>query len=422
MGLAADILVIGAGAAGLAAAKSLASAGKRVLVLEGRERCGGRILTHRFPGCPLPVELGAEFIHGEAPETVELARSAGLTYYDIADDHRRFAKGKWVEEEDLWPEMEAVFKKIERAKGPDRSFGEFVWANKSIAPKIRLLASTFVEGFQASELDKISAKSLVGSLDAVETSRRFYSGYRSFVEALEELATQAGAQFRFQAPVRTIVWRKGGVDVALERGETLEAQAALVTLPVGVLKSGGVRFQPDLPAAKQRALARIENGHAHRAVFWFHEPFWENRVKNVSFLHSDLPTFPTWWTALPFREPILTAWAGGGQAIRMGITSEEEAKDLALGTLAKLTGRSRAFLEKQCRGFAFHDWSHDDFARGAYSYLGVDGLKAPAELARPLEGTLFFAGEATAPSGRNGTVDGALASGYRAAQEYLRRQ
>jgi len=413
-----DVLVIGAGAAGLAAASKLVSAGKRVVVLEARQRAGGRIHSRRFEGCPVSAELGAEFIHGTPFETLELVQAHHLTRFDITDTHRRFAKGKWVEEEDLWPEIEKVFKVVEKKKGADRSFQDFLDRAK-LSPRLHELISAFVEGFQASELHKISAHSLAGSMGQVETASRLQEGYSALVEAITKEISAAGVKIRHEAEVKEIEWKKGRVTAHLASGEKVEAPAAVLTLPIGLLKAGAVRFDPELPPQKLRALDKIENGQVHRIALWFRTAFWESRAPEMAFLHSDLPSFPTWWTALPFRTPLITGWAGGGQALRMRIENREQAIAVALKTLAKLTRRSAAYLEDQFLDAGFHDWRTDPYSLGAYSYIGVGGRKAPLELGRPLAGTLFFAGEATAPLGRNGTVDGALASGYRAAKEIL---
>jgi monoamine oxidase len=129
---------------------------------------------------------------------------------------------------------------------------------------------------------------------------------------------------------------------------------------------------------------------------------------------------PTWWTYYPVRASVLTGWAGGPAAARLSNRSEREVLDDAVASLAKITGVSRARLRKMLVASHIADWQADPLSRGAYSYVTVGHLAAPKNLARPVENTLFFAGEATATSGVGGTVDAALSSGRRAAEEVLR--
>ena len=139
----------------------------------------------------------------------------------------------------------------------------------------------------------------------------------------------------------------------------------------------------------------------------------------MNFLHAPGAEIPTWWTAQPVRGPLLTGWVGGVKAETL--LSEEPASRLerSLVALSDVLAIPRRELDDNLDASASHDWRADPFARGAYSYIGVGGMGAPRTLGRPVEGTLFFAGEATIPD-KIGTVAGALASGRRAAREALR--
>jgi monoamine oxidase len=206
-------------------------------------------------------------------------------------------------------------------------------------------------------------------------------------------------------------------------------------LPAAILKSGAVQFHPALPA-KQRALEQIETGQVFKIVLRFRQAFWEQAEflserrprgrgaangggASVNFLHAPGAEVPTWWTAQPVRGPVLTGWVGGVRAETL--LSEDPASRLerSLVALSDIMAVPRRELEEQLDAWAAHDWRADPFARGAYSYIGVGGTGAPRTLGRPVDGTLFFAGEATTPD-QMGTVAGALASGRRAAREALR--
>jgi monoamine oxidase len=232
--------------------------------------------------------------------------------------------------------------------------------------------------------------------------------------------------------VRRISWHPGTVDVTAigSSGEsaTLRARAAIVTLPVGVLRHNGdetaVTFEPNLPAQKGEAIANIVMGQVVKVVMWFRSAFWEHvareRYRNAAFFHAEGAAFPAYWTQLPVRSEVVVAWAGGPSAMAMrGLPRAariEAARD-GFGTLFDDVELARKELEHAVT----HDWGGDPFARGAYSYVAVDGGDARATLAAPVDGTLFFAGEATSTDGQGGTVNGALETGERAAEEVSER-
>jgi monoamine oxidase len=139
----------------------------------------------------------------------------------------------------------------------------------------------------------------------------------------------------------------------------------------------------------------------------------------IDFLHDGTGDFPTWWAARPWQAPVMTAWAGGPCADAVADLSETALLDRALGGLARLVALPRARVDDQLESWRTHDWRRDPYSRGAYSYVGVGGMPAQRALARPILGTLHFAGEATEPE-EMGTVSGALASGRRAAQRILK--
>jgi monoamine oxidase len=213
----------------------------------------------------------------------------------------------------------------------------------------------------------------------------------------------------------------------------VQARAALVTVPLGVLQArrgarGAIAFSPPL-AAKRAALATLAMGSVVRVTVLLRDRFWATEASarrlgdpgldRLSFLHGSDPHFPVWWTAYPVDAPVLVGWSGGRRARELAARGDDAFERAAISALARQfhLGRARAKLVER---LFTHDWEHDPFARGAYSYPAVGGVRASARLARPLEGTLFFAGEATAADGGAATVHGALASGERAAAQILR--
>ena len=142
-------------------------------------------------------------------------------------------------------------------------------------------------------------------------------------------------------------------------------------------------------------------------------------MANLSFLLTDHPRFPTWWTSNPLPYPILTGWAAGPHAMELKGQCRDEMVLTALTALAEIMGVTLSRLQRQLAGAFVHDWQADVFSCGAYSYAAVGGFDAARTLAMPVAGTLYFAGEAANFEGYNGTVHGAIASGNRAAAKLL---
>jgi monoamine oxidase len=441
----ADVLIIGAGAAGLAAASALSQAGLGISILEARGRIGGRIHTLHDRGLPLPVELGAEFIHGKPEEVWQIARAAALTVYEVTASFWYAHNGRIERNSDFDSELEEVFTQMSGRGPADQSFREFVegLGAGELTAEQKAAAISFVEGFHAARTEKISLKSLVKAEQteqAIEGDKQFriLNGYDSVVEWLRAGLDPKQARLHLNTIVKAVRWSKGKVEVIGESstGQPLApftARRAVITLPLGVLKAppdraGGVRFTPEL-SDKQAAISRLEVGQVVKIVMHFKEPFWENdeltgktgdeSLSELGFIVSRDVWMPTWWSARPVHAPILTGWAGGPAAERLSEESGKSVIDHALDSLARLLAIERSKIEPLLEGFHTHDWHRDPFSQGAYSYVGVGGLDGPGRLARPVADTLYFAGEATYTEGETGTVHAAIASGRRAAREVL---
>jgi monoamine oxidase len=448
-----DVLIIGAGAAGLAAARDLAVAGRKVVVLEARERIGGRIFTQRDPPATIPIELGAEFVHGKSPELWRVAESAQLELYKVSGRHWYFENGKFYRPDDFWATIERLNEAM-KAAGADRSLKDFLSSVPDDQETLRAktLLIRYVEGFHAARIDRIGIHGLIKATEAADSiegnqSFRFRDGYNALAETMRTEAEAYGATIRLNAMVKEIRWSGDGVETVCEGGSvsgSFTADRAIITLPLGVLQtnpgqSGNVRFIPELPPEKKTAIGHLEVGHVLRIVLSFRDRFWEtlktrdqdgNPVKflDVGFIHCpDLP-LPIWWTQFPIRAPVFVGWVAEQDADRISApvadaTGEALAslvRDQAITSLAKLFDLSTEYIRDQLRAVYFHDWQHDPFSRGAYAYAPVSGLDDQIALSLPVAGILFFAGEATS-IGHIGTVHGSIMSGQRAAREILAR-
>jgi monoamine oxidase len=161
-------------------------------------------------------------------------------------------------------------------------------------------------------------------------------------------------------------------------------------------------------------------GHVVKIVLAFQERVWERTLSDsASFVLTPDSGIGGWWTGYPVYAPVLVAWTGGPAAVALERLSRAQRVERALNSLAHVLKEPRAVLERELVVWETHDWAADPFARGAYSYVAVGGIEHQAELARPVERTLFFAGEVTEQTGYQATVHGALFAGRRAADEVL---
>jgi monoamine oxidase len=417
----ADVLIVGAGAAGLSAARELSAAGRRVLLLEGRNRIGGRILTHYT--ADYPVELGAEFVHGRPPEIFRIVQQAGLELAELEWNVLRGKEGRWYDTGEVMSGMDELFEKMSTDQ-PDQSFQEFL-DQQDAEPEVKEQALGFVEGFHAADPSRIGVHSLVKNNAAEEEEDgghqfRFAHGYETLVKSLSGHIHWKCCNLHLNTTIEEIQWKPGETLVKTSSGAEFRAPRSIITVPLGVLKSDGIRFSPRL-AEKEKALQGLEMGPVIRASLCFRDKFWESepRFKDVSFLFTDDPYFPTWWTSNPLPFPILTGWAAGHYARQLAKLSTDEVVQRAVGSLASIFAMDSENLRRELQAGFAHDWQSDPFSCGAYSYAVVGGSNAGRGLGAPIANTLFFAGEATDADGHNGTVHGAIASGKRAAKELL---
>ena len=429
-----DVIVVGAGAAGLAAVRELSRAGFNTLCVEARERIGGRILTVRDPLCSIPLELGPEFVHGRPPEIWEIIRAAPLAAYDCFERAVHVEQGKPQGENDAWLLADKVLEDMQQAaeQGPDRSFEDFL-KQSSHPENAKQLASSYVEGFNAARKEVIGIASLAQDTRAADEiggddSFRILSGYDAVAKYLADGWDDLAAGLRLNSVVTDIEWRRGAATVRVRSAltgqcETVRARCVLVTVPLGVLQAeadapGAIRFAPE-PLEALAAARELRFGDVMRVVLRFRTPIWEENEElgEVGFLLSKEEFFPTWWTPLPVRAPVITGWSAGPRGERLVGQPKEALLAYALRDLSRVTRVAPERISDLLEAVYCHDWSSDPYSRGAYSYTPAGALEARARLARPIEETLFFAGEATETNGHSATVHGAIASGRRAAQQ-----
>jgi monoamine oxidase len=411
-----DVLVIGAGMAGVAAARELTRAGLSTCVVEGGERLGGRVVTVR-DFCDVPVEAGAEFVHGVGAETWPDVQAAGLTVRpcphtrDTMLDVGRGAR--WLPlallHPEVWPAF-TILHRLGRFRPPDLSAGQFI-ARHGYQGRARILAQMVLTAHLPGSVDEVGVQGLVD--DGVLTlerglNHRIVEGYDRLIDHVAR-----GLQVRTGFTVRAVHWAPDAVTVRAEDGREVTASAAVCTLPVGVLQSGGVEFVPVLPAGKRTALAQMVMGPVLKILLHFEDRFWPARLATLA---SGVGPVTLYW-AVSYRTPagpaLLTAYCTGPRAATLGTMSEPEAVATVLQDLGRKfpKGTSRLLAHRRI------DWTSNPLSRGGYTFLRPGASGARAQLAAADTGALFWAGSETATRGIAATVEGAFTSGVRAASE-----
>jgi len=420
-----DMLVIGAGATGLMAAREMAMTGKSVAVIEARNRIGGRIHTISDPGFELPVEMGAEFIHGKLEPTLSLLRKASALPYNVTSDIWKNNDGHIEELNDFIEDPQLLnrqFKKLEH----DVSVSHFIenYLQGDQFEDLRFTLKNYVEGYYAADTLKSSTYSLRDDLQGShEKQYRAEGGYGKLADYLYEDGLKHGVKFFLSLPAVEVEWRRNHVVVKTHQ-RIFEGSQILITVPVGVLQSEKIRFHPALPD-KMIAARSLGYGPVIKIILQFDEPFWKNKnitqgkdLSKMSFIFSSAK-IPTWWTYYPKDVAMLTGWSGGPHAEEIRSLDDTAILNLAVTSVAGIFGLSNSEVQRKLRASKVANWVQDPFSCGAYSYEVVHGAEFKKVLSMPEEDTIYFAGEGLVNGTEIGTVNAALVSGRETARAMI---
>ncbi|MDX2140713.1 MAG: FAD-dependent oxidoreductase [Chloroflexota bacterium] len=420
----ADTIVIGAGAAGIAAATRLAAAGRRVIVLEARDRIGGRVWTDESLG--IPLDLGASWVHGiDGNPVYALAqkhrvKSAATDYDNVIT----YASSGELWDEARWQQCETTFEhvmtrtaRMQETATRDIPLGSainLVLAAQQLTEEqernLRYLVNVSIEHEYAADVDDLSLWWWDADAEQQGGDVLLPHGY---AQVFAPLTTMLDVRLRHV--VSRVSYERGGVLVETDQ-VSFKADSVIITLPLGVLKSGAVTFDPPLPDDKRDAIERIGMGVLNKLYLKFPKAFWELDAELLGYVGEQHGAWAEWLNLAYYTgEPVLLGFNAGSFGTHIETLTEKQVVASAMEALRAIYG---AAIPDPV-GWSLTRWLSDPYARGSYSHLAVGASPKHREtLAAPVEGRLFFAGEATHRD-HAATVHGAWLSGLRAADEVL---
>ena len=415
------IVIVGAGAAGLMSARELARGGKRVTILEARDRCGGRI--HPLPASRFgyPADGGAEFVHGEAPVTRGLAREAGLTVRTISGAQWSFDGTDFSRESPRDPYDARLHAALSNLTD-DLTVADFLRRHFDGPEHARLrhAGERVVEGYDAADPERASTLALREEWmnDGHATQARMDGGYGGLIDFMASECRKLGVAIHLGAVVSAIDDSGGKLAVRSTGGAAQICDRVVVTVPLPLLR--GIAL-PAAARAKAAAADDIGFGSVIKILLRFSRPWWGERRQELAdmlFLLSD-QTIPVWWTQYPHQHPVLTGWFGGPRTAQLSHLDRRGLIDAGLDSLAAIFSLPREDIARDLIAAEAANWANDPFARGAYSWARPRTRAAKESLARA-DGPVLFSGEALYRGRDMGTVEAALASAVETAGLILR--
>ncbi|WP_426671662.1 flavin monoamine oxidase family protein [Mucilaginibacter sp. McL0603] len=429
-----EVIVIGAGATGLMAAYELTKAGKRVIVLEARNRTGGRIHTLDDTSFFKYAELGAEFVHGDLPVTLKLLKEAGIQMIPASGEMWHYSDGKFskdYQQIDHWNLLMQKLSKLEQ----DTSIGDFLQRefSENKYDGLRDWVSRFVAGYDGADPFKASVFALRKEWQSEDDNaqHRVKNGYCKMISYLATESKRKGAQLFLNSVVKRIHWEHGHVEVITTDEVSYKAGKVIIALPLGVLQAaaseeGAISISPSIPQY-QEAIQQMGFGAIVKILLEFKKAFWEDEekaklagdsLKEMSFLLSK-EEIPTWWTQYPTHSTVLTGWLGGPPAEKKKNATNEELFQQSLQSLSNIFKLSIEELKGNLIAWNISNWTADPFTRGSYAYDTVEAPEARGILSTPINKTIYFAGEYLYDGPAMGTVEAALTSGQNTANDLI---
>ncbi len=346
-----DVIIVGAGAAGLMAMRKLAGKGLKVCLLEAASIPGGRINTKSNLGFSEPVETGAEFINGKLPLTISLLKEANIPFIPVEGEMVTVRNGEWLAEagpDEHWKKFMAKLKQQET----DITIDEFLQENFPGDEYADLHKSIkgFAEGFDLADPSKASILSVRDEWKHFDEEQyRVAGGYQRLISFLHNACLLPDTCIEFDTVVNKIEYKQNDVTVYTSPGKIFVSKKIIVTVSVGLLQSNTILFEPGL-TAHDTAIRELGFGTVIKFLLEFKIPFWKQEKQNIGFLVTD-QMVPTWWTQYPAETNLLTGWLGGPGAEELAYESEESLLEMALKSLSIIFKKDLNELKIMDSGF-----------------------------------------------------------------------
>jgi len=409
-----DVLVVGAGWSGLAAARDLIDAGVRTEVLEARSNIGGRIRTDDR-SLSVPFDHGAAWIHSaDVNPLTARARAAGIALTETTLTKTLYLDGKKATPEQV-KQYQETLEKFEAIiagavkEGYDGPVGKLLPMDLPFAKEA------------AANLGPLDMGISLDKADIMDTGKQVMTGHDALPAGgqLEVLrATVGEVPVTTDTPVKKVKAWNGGYEITTASGEIVRARRVLLTVSTGVLASGKIEFDPPLPRWKTEAIRALPMGVLDKVAIEFDTNVFrtpggeEQSIDDWVMTSSSDGSEPTAFLMRPGGANVAVGFAGGEHALKLERKSTPQLVEHYLSKLRAIFGPG---IDAHVKNTVVTRWGQDPWTLGAYSYVkpGMDGVRE--KLAQPIDDRLYFAGEAAAPADKAQMIHGAYESGKIAA-------